>query len=71
VDLDEATGTLRWWGAEKPRAGVPPYAQTGGGIDQPVPDFLRSGQPSFDCPPAIEAEVRAAAEEWALLAKRG
>ncbi len=60
VSLDEATGTLRWWGADKPRPGVPAYAQGGGGADQPVADLLATGQPRYPCPPAVLEEIVAA-----------
>jgi hypothetical protein len=66
VDLDAPAGLLRWWGADKPRAGVPAYAQGGGGVDQPIADLLSTGQPPYACPPDILEEViasaRAAAE---------
>jgi hypothetical protein len=61
VELDERAGVLRWWGADKPRAGVPAYAQGGGGIDQRIADLLATGRPSYACPPGILAEVMAAA----------
>ncbi len=61
VTLDEATGTLSWWGADKPRPGVPEYAQGGGGIDQPIDELLATGRPRYGCPEAILAEVIAAA----------
>ena len=61
VELDEAAGLLRWWGADKPRPGVPAYAQGGGGQDQPIGELLRGARPPYDCPGAILADVLAAA----------
>ncbi len=61
VELDARAGLLRWWGADKPRPGVPAYAQGGGGFDQPVADLLATGQPPYACPPEVLAEVLAAA----------
>jgi hypothetical protein len=64
VELDEAAGLLRWWGADKPRPGVPAYAQGGGGRDQPIREFLESGLPAYRCPPHVLAELLEAARSW-------
>lgn len=61
VELDELRGVLKWWGADKPRPGVPAYAQGGGGVDQPIAELLRTNDPPYDCPAGILAEVIEAA----------
>jgi len=69
VELDEAAGLLRWWGADKPRPGVPAYAQGGGGMDQPIEEFLRTASPPYACPAKVLTELMDAAR--AVQAARG
>jgi hypothetical protein len=69
VDLDEQAGVLRWWGADKPRAGVPAYAQGGGGADQPIAELLSTGVPSYACPPGILEDVMDAARAALVVPK--
>jgi hypothetical protein len=57
VELDEQTGVLRWRGADKPRPGVPAYAQGGGEVEQRSWDLVTTGRPAYECPPAILVDV--------------
>jgi len=61
VDLDEAAGKLRWWGADKPRPDVPAHAQGGGEVDQSIDELLTTHRSPYACPAPILAEVVAAA----------
>ncbi len=64
VELNTATGVLRWWGADHPRPGVPAYAAGGGQVDQTVADLLASGRPGYSCPPDVLQQVLEAARAW-------
>jgi hypothetical protein len=61
VMFDEQAGVLRWRGVDKPRPGVPAYAQGGGEVDQKTWDLLTTGRAAYECPPEILVDVIRAA----------
>jgi len=61
VVLDAEAGVLRWRGVDKPRPGVPAYAQGGGEVEQRIWDLLTTGRPGYQCPPEILVDVLGAA----------
>lgn len=58
VEIVPQKGILSWWGADKPRPGVPSHAQGGGGQFQTIADFLACGQGPYPCPPPIRDALR-------------
>lgn len=61
VELDETARMLRWVGYDKPRPDVHYSELAGGQMDQTVDDLLTTKRSPYTCPPAILAEVIAAA----------
>jgi len=61
VVLDAQANVLHWRGVDKPRPGVPAYAQGGGEVDQRTWDLLTTGRPAYECPPEILVDVFSAA----------